>query len=107
MTVPLEIAEVFINANFVEVPPRCLAEIWNDQGGMSHYRDHRVLLVYPALPDVAARMRMDVGENPKSALPAVLPERGVTCRMKGDGSRLVGFRIEVVVADEGGHLSGQ
>ncbi len=103
MATPFEVAEIFIDSNRIKRPPGSIGEVWNDEGDVSQLRHHRIAPIDRTLEDVVPRMGMNVGENTKSSRPAVLPQCGVTRRMKRDGTILVGVWIKIVITDKRRH----
>lgn len=76
--------------------------MWNDDRDMADHGYHRVSLVNVTLADMASGVGMYVSDHLTPFLPAVLPQRGIAIRVEGDGARLTGPGIEVVIANEAG-----
>ena len=99
MRSPLEISEILVDANSIEGPPRRMGEIRDDKSDVAHQWQHRVPSISHALPDVPARVRVNVGKNFKTTLSAIGPERGASSSVKRNAATLIGVGIEIVVTD--------
>src|SRR5262249_53891814 len=96
---PFEIAEIFVDSDSGERPPRRFAEIRHDHGRVPDHRYHRMPLIDPALPHVRARVRVNVRKEGKVGVLAALPEGGVSAGVKGDSPALVSGGVNVVIAN--------
>lgn len=76
----------------------------NDHRRVSDDRNHRMLTVDGALPDVCAWMRMHIAKYVKRCLAAELPEGRIASVVKLDTAVLVGVRVQIIVKDESRHL---
>lgn len=92
---------MFVDAYVLQRPPRRAAEIRHDHRGMPDDRKHGVPLIDRALTDVRPWMRVYIGEYLYRLFLAVLPKGRIPLGMEGDGSVLLGARIDVVVANVG------
>ena len=59
-------------------------------------RQHRMLLVNLALPDVGTGVSVHVAKDFKAVFPTILPKGRVAGSVEGDHSGFVGVRVEVV-----------
>jgi len=103
MTAPLKVTEILVHTGGSKRPPGSIGKVWEDQSGVAQQRDHWIVLIDRALADVTAGMRMNVGENTKSALSTEVPQRRVPHGVKGDSAAFIRIWIKIVVTDEGGH----
>ena len=100
MRSPPEVPKILIDASLPERPPRRAAEAGNYHRGMTHHRNHRIALVYPALRDAARWMCMDIGNHHQRILPTIFPQRCVSHGVKRNGPTLACRWIKVVVTHE-------
>ena len=98
MRVPLEVAQVLVNAHGPERPPGHACEVWSDDRNVARHGNHRVSLVDLALANMTRRMGVNVCDHLELTLPTVLPQGGVATGMKGDRTRLTSIGIQVVIA---------
>ena len=63
MHAPLEIAEIFVDADRAQRPPARPGEIGHDHRRVAKDRQHRMTLIDRALSDIGTRMRVRVGKH--------------------------------------------